>query len=87
MKLGDLGEPTSFLDHVCLGCIQRKSKSNESNIEYHKKMFESRISARATEKLHGWEKSHTKTVAWCYDMEGHSKKCVERYCEVANQKS
>ena len=22
--------------------------------------------------------------SWSYDMEGHAKKCVERYCELAN---
>ena len=31
------------------------------------------------------EKSHAKTVAWSYDMESHAKKCVERYCELANK--
>ena len=49
-------------------------------------MFESRISAGATEKLLGWEQLHAQTVAWSYDMEGHAQKCVERYCEVANKK-
>ena len=29
MKLVDVGEPTSFLDHVYLGCTQRECKSNE----------------------------------------------------------
>ena len=48
-------------------------------------MFESRISAGATEKLPGWEK-HSKTVARSYDMEGHAQQCVERYCELANKK-
>ena len=24
-------------------------------------------------------------VAWSYDMEGHAKKCVERYCKLANK--
>ena len=48
-------------------------------------MFESRISAGATEKLPGWDKFHAKTVASC-DMEGHARKCVERYCELANKK-
>ena len=60
MKLVDLGEPTSFLDHVYLGCTQRECKSNENIIEDCKKMFESRISAGATEKLPGWEKPHAK---------------------------
>ena len=44
MKLVDLGEPTSFFDHVYLECTQRECKSNE-NIKEHKKMFESIISA------------------------------------------
>ena len=39
-------------------------------------MFESRISASATEKSHGREKLHTKTVAWSYDMEGHLKNAL-----------
>ena len=49
MKLVDLGEPTSFLDHVYLGCTQRECKTNEKVIEEFKKMFESRICAGATE--------------------------------------
>ena len=53
IKMGrkqNLGEPTSFLD-VYLGCTQRECKSNESIIDEYRKMFESRISAGATEKL------------------------------------
>ena len=34
---------------------QRECKPNETIIEQYKKMFESRISAGATEKLLGWE--------------------------------
>ena len=49
------------------------------------KMYESRICARATEKLPGWEKSHAITIAWSCDMEGHAKKCVKRSCEFANK--
>ena len=62
MKLVDLGEPTSFLDHVYLGCTQRECKPNENIIEENRNMIESRISAGATEKLPGWEKSHAKPV-------------------------
>ena len=51
MKLVDLGEPTSFLDDVCLGCAQRQCKPNETLIDEYRKMFGSRISAEATEKL------------------------------------
>ena len=51
-------------------------------------MFESRISVGAKEKLlfraSGKPDAET-TSSWSYDMEGHAKKCVERYCELANK--
>ena len=62
MKNVDLDEPTSFLDHVYFGCTQRECKPNESVLDQHREVFESRISATATEKLPGWEKPHAKTV-------------------------
>ena len=46
-------------------------------------MFESRISAGATEKLPFPQ--NLRISLWSYDMEGHAKKCVERYCELANK--
>ena len=46
-------------------------------------MFESRISAGGTEKLPCSE--NLRISSWSYDMEGHAKKCVERYCELANK--
>ena len=50
-------------------------------------MFESNISAGATEKkLPGWQTPHAQTVAWSHDGERHAQKCVERYCELANKK-
>ena len=60
-----------------------RMKSLFRNIQ---KMFESRISAGAAEKLPGWEMLRAKTVAWSYDMEGHAQNCVERYCELADKK-
>ena len=52
-------------------------------------MFESRISAGRTEKLpehEASEKPETYTgSSWSYEMESHAKKCVERYCELANK--
>ena len=47
----DLGEPTSFLDHVYLGCAQRQCEISKDIIDNYRTMFESRISARAIEKL------------------------------------
>ena len=41
----DLGEPVSFLDHVYLGCTQRKCEMSKSTVDNYRNMFESRISA------------------------------------------
>ena len=46
-------------------------------------MFESRISAGGLEKLPFPQ--NLRISSWSYDMAGHTKKCVERYCELANK--
>ena len=45
-------------------------------------MFESRISVGATKKIPFPQ--NLRISSWSYDMESHAKKCVERYCELAN---
>ena len=77
----DLGEPTSFLDHVYWGCTQRKCEISKDIVDDYRTMFESRISTGGTEKLQCSE--NLRIPSWSYDMEGHAKKCVERYCELA----
>ena len=51
--------------------------------------MKSRISAGAMENLPEAKapgKPETNTISsWSYDMEGHAKKLVERYCELANE--
>ena len=80
-----LGEPTSFLDHVNLGCTQRQCQISKDMKDNHRSVFESRISAGAKEKLPCSLKSDSNISSSSYDMEGHAKKCVERYCELANK--
>ena len=50
-KEGDLGEPTSFLDHVYLGCTQQQCEISKDTVDNYRTMFESRISAGGVEKL------------------------------------
>ena len=78
-----MGEPTSFLDHVYLGCSQRQCQVSKDVVDNYRTMFESRISAGRTEKLPFPQ--NLRFSSWSYDMEGHAKKCVERYCELANK--
>ena len=47
----DLGEPTFFLNHENLGCTQRQCEISNDFVDHYRTMFESRISAGATEKL------------------------------------
>ena len=47
----DLGEPTSFLDHVYLRCAQRQCERSKDIIDNYRTMFESRISAESNWKI------------------------------------
>ena len=83
----DLGEPTSFLDHVYLGCTQRQCEISKDIVDNYRTMFESRISAERVKNYHSLKIFvflHG-LMTWSYDMAGHAKKCVERYCELANK--
>ena len=58
-------------------------KISKDFVDNYRAMFESRISAGGTVKL-----PYSKNIrisSWSYEMEGHAKKCVERYCELANK--
>ena len=72
----DLCEPTSFLDNFCLGCTQRECETSKDIVDNHRDMFESRISAGATEKLPCSGRLDSNISTWSCDMEGHAKKCV-----------
>ena len=88
MKDVDLGEPTSFLDHVYLGCKQRECLISDDIVANYRDVFKSRITAGAKEKLptraSGKPDAETRS-SWSYDLEGHAKICVERDCELANK--
>ena len=64
-------------------------KQAKDIVDNYRGMFKWRISAEAMEKLPGTKamgKPHTETISsWSYEMEGHAKKCVERYCELSNK--
>ena len=48
----DFGEPTYFLDRVYLGCTQRQCETSKGIVDNYRTMFESRISAGATENYY-----------------------------------
>ena len=81
----DLGEPTSFLDRVYLGCAQRECETSKDIVCNYSNMSESRIPAAAIEKLLYSGKLGGDISSWPYDMESHARKCVERYCELSNK--
>ena len=62
---------------------QRQCETSKDIVDKYRTMFDSRISAIRTEKPPYSE--NLRISSWSYDMEGHAKKCVERYCELANK--
>ena len=63
----DLGERTSFLDHVFLGCTQRECKISNDIVANYRDMFESRISAGLKENLRireTWCRNNIFLVLW-----------------------
>ena len=72
----DLGEPTSFLHHAYLECIQRQCEISKDIVDNYRTMSETRISAGATEKLPYSE--NLRFSSWSCDMEGHAKKCPQQ---------
>ena len=89
MKDVDLGEPTSFLNDVYLGCIQRECQVSKDIVDNYKSMFETRNSAGAKDKLletTATGKPDAETISsWSHDMEGHAENFVEGYFEFANK--
>ena len=68
----DLGESTSFLDHVYLGCTQRECQISKDIVDNCKNMFESMIFVGVVEKLPETRvsgKPDANTISsWSYDM-------------------
>ena len=81
-----LNNLTPPLDQVFLGCAERVCKTNKRIVRKNRKLFESLISADTAKPLPDWEPSLSDTVPWSYDVEGHSKKCVERKYDLSNKK-
>ena len=86
MKDVDLGEPTSFLDHVHLGCTQRECQISKNIVDNYMSMFESRISVGVVEnyqKLKLQRNLMPETISsWSHDMEGHAQK--NAWKDIAN---
>ena len=79
----DLGEPTSFWIMYTWGCTQRQCEISKIIVDNFRTTFESIISVGREAKLPFPQ--NLRISSWYYDMEGHAKKCVERYCELANK--
>ena len=80
----DLGEKQHLcLDHENLGCTQRQCEISKEKVDNYRTMFASEFPLEQRKNYHAWK--NMSISSWSYDMEGHAKKCVERYCELANK--
>ena len=65
----DLGEPTSLLDHVYLGCTQRKFEISKEKLDNYRTKFESRISACGSEKLPFFQNLRISSLSYGWSCE------------------
>ena len=65
--------------------LNENVETSKDIVDKYRNMSESRISAKAKEKLPCSGKPDADISSWSYDMEGHAKKRVERKCELANK--
>ena len=72
---------------MCLGQKQIKSESNNETCFPNSQRMLNRIISLDTGHEIGWLPfpQNLRISSWSYDMAGHAKKCVERYCELANK--
>ena len=63
--------------------VLNDNEKSKDIVDKYRAMFESRISAGSAEKFPYSENLSFSSLS-C-DIEGHAKKCVERYCEVAHR--
>ena len=84
IKQVDFGEPTSFFDHVYLGCSQRACNMSKDFVD----MTELSSDPEFPQEQQKYDQALKKKLnisAWSYDIQGHAKNCVVRYCELANK--
>ena len=77
------GRTNIFLGSCTVGLHSRQCEISKDIVDNYRTMFESRISAGGVEKLPFPQ--NIRISSWSHDMAGHAKKCVERYCELANK--
>ena len=69
MKQIDLGEPTSFLGHVYLGCTQRECHTSKDIVDNYRSMNPESLLEQ--KKIYQAQGNLTRT--WSFDMKGHAK--------------
>ena len=84
MKVVDLGEPTSLLDHVYLGCTQRQCQISKDVVDNCLLCSNQGFLPGLQKKTETRPDANTLS-SWSYDKEGDAKNCVERCCEIANK--
>ena len=76
-----------FLTTCNLGCTQREWNRGELFLSSTERCSSHECLLEQLKSYQSWDKPHAKAVAWSYDVEGHAKKCGERFWELANRKS
>ena len=86
MEQVDLGEPTSFLDHVNLGCTQHRSAKRAKILSTTTEMCLNLGSPQEQkEKLPSSGRHDANISTWSYDVEGHAQKMCGAILRAADK--
>ena len=85
MKDVDLGEPTSFFWPCLFGLHSKTIWNKQRYCRQLQKCVWIQDLCWCYRKTTSFREIGCKYFSWSCDMEGHAKKCVERYCELANK--
>ena len=77
-------EDVDWVGRIYLGCSQRECQTRKDILQLQKCVVIPNLCSSYRKLLYS-EKIGAHISSWSYDMEGHAKKCVERYCELANK--
>ena len=85
VKEVDLGDPTSFLGHVFWVVLNENAKRAKILWTIREICLNLKSPLELQKSYLILRKLGANISSWSNDMEGHAKKCVERYCERANK--
>ena len=78
--------PTPRVDQVFMGCTQRETEVHQHAVQAKADLFGRITTTQVTSEEQNRSNNFSQSItAWSHDMQGHTEKCVDKYCELAGK--